>query len=246
MRLKLTGLGLLFCLMATCVNAQFSKGMRMTGATLASGFFNSGKYEYTFPAPTNGYEAHANSLGITLSPRMAWFVSDHLAVGTRLSLVYNYEKNIDAMNGVTFRKKENDRMLIGLGAFARNYFPVSGSFIPFGEAGFNAGIGSSTTEGFTYTTISRESYKGKSSGDFFAEAGLVAGATKMIGEQVGLDFYAGYTFFFNKNEFKTTTSRDVDVDGTIDETAIDNPTTKITNHGFTFGIGFQVFLSKRK
>lgn len=246
MRLKPLCFGLLFILLATHSEAQFSKGTRMTGGTLASGFFNSGKYEYTFPAPTNGYEAHANSLGVTLSPNMAWFVSDHLAVGTRLSLVYNYEKNIDEVNGVTFRKKETDKMLFGLGAFARNYFPVSGSFIPFGEVRVNAGAGSSSTEGFTYTTTSRESYKGKSSGDFFAEAGLVAGATKMLGENVGLDIYAGYTFFYNKNEFKTTTNRDVDVDGTIDETAIENPTTRITNHGFTFGIGFQVFLNRKK
>lgn len=227
-------------------NAQFTRGMRMAGSTLGSGFFNSGKYEYSFPAPTLGYTAHTNSIGLTLSPAFGWFISDHTVVGGRLEVVYGYEKNIDAMNNVTFRKNETDKLLFGIGGFARNYFPVSGSFIPYGEVRLDAGMGSSSKEGFTYTSTAREKYKGKSSKDFYADAGLVAGVTKMLSDHVGLDIFAGYTFFYNKNTFKLTTDRDIDVNGTIDETSIDNPSTKLTNHGFTFGVGFQVFLGRKK
>jgi hypothetical protein len=243
---KFVGLIVLLTLFILPSHGQFSKGMRMAGGTLASGFFNSGKYEYTFPAPTNGYTANANSFGITLSPNLGWFVSDHTVIGARLSVGYNYEKNIDATNNVTFRKKINKKMLTGLGGFARNYFSTTGSFIPFGEVRLDAGFGSSSTEGFTYSTTYKDSYKGKSSGDFYGDAGLSFGATKMISTHAGLDIFAGYTFFYSKTTFKTTTQRDIDVDGDIDETAVDNPTTKLTNHGFTFGIGFQVFLGKRQ
>lgn len=243
---KSIGFLLFFAAFVTVCNAQFSKGMRMTGGTLGSGFFNSGKYDYSFPAPTAGYTSDANSFGISLSPNLGWFISDNTVVGARLSIGYNYEKNIDAFNNVTFRKKTDTKLQIGLGGFARNYFKSSGSFLPFGEVHLDAGIGSSTTEGFTYTTTYKDSYDGKSSGDFYGDAGLSFGATKMLNPHTGLDFFAGYTFFYNKTKFKTTTQRDVDINGSIDETRIDNPTTKLTNHGFTFGIGFQVFLGKRK
>lgn len=227
-------------------NAQFSKGMRTVGASVASGFFNSGKYEYTFPAPTAGYNSDANSFGINVTPDMGWFISDNMVIGARLSAGYNYEKNIDAFNNVTFRKGLEKKLRLGLGAYARNYFAASGSFKPFGELHLDAGIGSASTEGFTYTSVYRESYEGKSSGDFFADAGLSIGATKMITPHTGLDFFAGYTYSYNKNTYKTTRYRDVDINGSIDETAVENPTTKITNHGFTFGIGFRIFLEKRK
>lgn len=242
---NLPGCLLLIVVFTTSSSAQFSKGMRMAGSTIGSGFFNAGKYEYSFPSPTNGYTANNNSFNIHLSPNFGWFISDHTVISIRLSAGYTYEKNIDASNNVTFRKKENEKMLIGLGGFARNYFSSSGSFIPFGQAHLDAGLGSSSTEGFAYTTVYRESYKGKSSGDFFADAGLSFGVTKMLNPHVGLDIFAGYTFFYNKNTFKTTTYRDVDIDGSIDETNIENPATKFTNHGFTFGVGLQVFLGKK-
>jgi hypothetical protein len=44
----------------------------------------------------------------------------------------------------------------------------------------------------------------------------------------------------------TTTLRDNQIDGTIDETGKNETTTKFTNHKFMLGLGFQVFLEKRK
>jgi hypothetical protein len=133
------------------------------------------------------------------------------------------------------------------GAFARNYFKTTGRFLPFGQAGFNVGIGSSDHEGFSYNSspLYKDSFKGKSSGDFYASAGLSMGLTKMLNEHVGLDIIAGYLYSYNKTGYNTTVRRDVDIDGSIDETSTSDVTTKYTNHGFSIGVGLQVFLGKK-
>ena len=118
--------------------------------------------------------------------------------------------------------------------------------MPFGQFGFNAGINSSTVDGFKYYDASPDykiSYDGKSSGGFFANATLQFGLTKMVGEYTGLDIYLGYNYSYNKNTFKTTTIRDNAPYDNVPETRSENePTTKFTNHGIIVGVGFQVFL----
>ena len=111
-------------------------------------------------------------------------------------------------------------------------------------------ISSLKTEGFFYggsgASAYKISYDGDGSGGFFANASLQGGFTKMTGENAGLDFFIGYTYGYNKNVFDKTTLRDNGNDGTIDETLKNKTTTKFTNHGFFLGVGFQVFLRKKK
>ena len=68
----------------------------------------------------------------------------------------------------------------------------------------------------------------------------------MLGENAGLDFYAGYTYTYNNNSFKKTTLRDNMINGTIDERGENETTVKFTNHGFMLGVGFQIFLRGKK
>lgn len=68
----------------------------------------------------------------------------------------------------------------------------------------------------------------------------------MLGENAGLDLFAGYTYSYNKNTFKTVTTVDYGLDGVIEFTEEKEPTTKFTNHGFFAGVGIQVFLRKKK
>ncbi len=67
----------------------------------------------------------------------------------------------------------------------------------------------------------------------------------MLNVHTGLDLFAGYTFSYDKNTFKTTTQVDLGNNGTIDQTTISDPTQKFTNHGFVIGLGFQIFLEKK-
>jgi hypothetical protein len=152
-------------------------------------------------------------------------------------------------NGTSFQEDKSSNFDIGLGVFARHYLDHQGNFLPYGQIGFNSGISSASNEGYRYyegTPDYKESYDGESSGGFFANASLQLGLTKMLNSNTGLDIFAGYTYSYNKNTFTTKRETDIGLNGTIDFTSENEPTTKFTNHGFIIGVGFQIFLTKKK
>jgi hypothetical protein len=230
-------------LLVNTATAQFSKGMRMPGVTLGGAFFNSGKTEFTPTSPnTSGYISNTNTGGFSLSPSLGWFITNDLIVGGRIIAGYNYDKNIDEQNDVTFRKNIYKTFNAGLGVFLRKYFLTPGSFIPFAQLNISGGSGSSKSDGFFYATGYKETYDGKSSGDLFYSGGIDLGVTKMLNDHIGIDISAGYLYSHNKNKFKITTKRDIDYNGTIDEEGVEENTTTKKNHGFSFGVGLQLFL----
>ena len=234
-------------LVSITMNAQFKKGMRMVGATIGSAFFNSGKSDYSYPPPTTGYTSNSNNFGVTLNPSMGWFVSDNTVIGASLNFGYTHQKTFaKAANGNIFNRDISNSFIIGIGGFARNYFKSSGSMMPFGQFNLNGGIGSTSNNGFYFINNDKSSYDGKSSGDFFINTGVALGVTKMLNEHTGLDLFVGYNYSYNKRTFKTTTLTDLDNNGSVDQTAVSEPTQKFTNHGVSIGAGFQVFLDKRK
>lgn len=224
----------------------------MAGASIGSTFFSSTTSDYGFPPPTSGYTNSNTSFGLNLTPSLGWFISDHSAIGAQFNLGYSHQKNFDkdAASGNTTNKNTYNSFTLGIGGFARNYFNASGSVLPYGQFNLNLGIGSSSNKGFAFITNSNPVYKntydGKSSGDFFANAGLAGGLTKKLNDHTGLDFNLGYTFSYYKNTTKTVSKIDLNNDGSIDETRTSEPTRKVTSHGVTFSIAFQVFLDPRK
>lgn len=230
-------------------DAQFSKGTRMVGASLGTAFFNSGNSEQTVTS-IGSISAKVTGYGINLTPSMGWFLSENTAVGVNLVVNPSSDKASFEENGSTFQKDNSSYFNFGIGGFARNYFRNSGSFLPFGQLGFDAGMTSRKIDGFFYggsgTNVYKDTYDGKSSGGFFTDLMLTLGVTRMLGESTGLDLQLGYNFSYNKNTMKTTTLHDDGIDGSIDETRPKETTTKFTNHRFILGIGFQVFLEKKK
>lgn len=219
----------------------------MAGATVGTVFYNSGKTEISFPPPTTGYTSNVSSYGINLGPSMGWFVSENTAIGANLLIAYSKNKTNDVSDatGNTFNKDNSTRFNLGIGGFARNYFKTEGSMLPFGQFNLNLGTGSSTSKGFSFSGGDKSTYDGKSSGDFFVNAGLSVGFTKMLNNNTGLDFFAGYNYSYNKSTFKRTTKVDIGNDGSVDQTSTNEPTQKFTNHGVTAGISFQIFLDKK-
>jgi len=248
MILKRSVFSLLFFTSFYFSNAQFKQGMRMVGVSVGNIFYNSGKSDYTYPAPTTGFTANTSSYGISLSPSYGWFISDNTVIGASFILGYNHKKTFyeDGVSGNTFLKDEVNTFNIGIGGFVRNYFSSSGNFYPFGQFGINFGPGSANTKGFSYSGGNKSTYTGKGSGDFFANAGLTFGLTKKLSNTTGLDLSLGYNFSYEKSTFKTTTLTDLGNNGTIDQTSISEPTQKFTNHGVSFSVGFQVYLEGKK
>ncbi|MBL7747604.1 MAG: hypothetical protein JNM19_09280 [Chitinophagaceae bacterium] len=235
-------------LSACVVNGQFAKGDRMAGASVGSIFFNSGNADVTFPQ-SRGYSSTSSGYGLRIEPSFGWFITEKTAIGASVNINPTGQEIRYEDLGTTFQEDKNTNFNIGVGGFIRNYFGGASSFRPFGQFGFNAGINSGTSDGFKYydgTPDYKTSYDGKSSGGFFANAILQVGFTKMVGAQTGLDFYLGYNYSYNKNTYLTNYSTDLDLDGDIDYTSTNEPTTKFTNHGLIVGVGFQVFLKGKK
>jgi len=229
------------------INAQFSKGTRMVGSSIGSVFFNSKKSDYSFPPPTTGYTSSNTSYGFNLAPNTGWFVSNNTSIGARLNLGFNRDKTLDEANGNTFNKNDYTSFRLGIGGFTRMYFGKPGTWLPFGQFNLDLGMGSTKTNGFTYFAAGyKETYDGKSTGDFFIDAGYSFGVSKMLNKNTSLDLYGGYLYSYNKNEFESTTLKDIDLDGITDETAKLQQTLKTTAHGFSINLGFQIFLDKKK
>ncbi|HWR33085.1 MAG TPA: hypothetical protein VN451_06150 [Chitinophagaceae bacterium] len=233
---------LIFSLVA---GAQFKKGNMMAGANVGSVLFNSGSSDITV-AQIGGNTSKITSYNVNLGPSLGWFISDKTAVGASLNINPSGNKTTYEQSGSTYQSDKITNFNIGIGGFVRHYFGHSGSMIPFGQFGINAGISSFKTEGFFYGGSSPSAYKtsydGSANGGFFANSTFQLGMTKMVGDFTGLDFYIGYNFSYNKNTFKKTTLRDDGNDGSIDSRGENETTSKFTNHGFLLGVGFQVFL----
>jgi len=243
---KIISAFILLLLVNITLKAQFKKGMRMVGGSIGNVFFNSGKSDYSYPAPTTGYESNNDNFGIALNPSIGWFVSDNTAIGAMLNFGYTHQKAFaKAANGNVFNRDVSNSFNIGIGGFARNYFKSSGTMIPFGQFNLNGGIGSASNNGFYFTGNDKSTYDGESSGDFFINTGVELGFTKMLNDHTGLDFFVGYTYSYNKRTYKTTTLTDLGNNGSVDQTAVSEPTFKYTNHGVILGAGFQIFLDKK-
>lgn len=242
----------LFVLLCTGAvsHAQFKKGTRMAGATIGTALLNTGSAEISYPNIT-GYTNKATSWSFNFNPNLGWFISENTAVGFSMTLNPSGTKNTFTEAGSTFQSDKTSQFSTGIGGFVRNYFKSkSAGFLPFGQFSLNLGMNSSSKSGFFYggsgSSAYKSTYDGKSSGDFYSNASFTLGMTKLVTPHTGLDFYAGYTFSYNKSTTKTTTKRDDGNNGTIDQTSESNPTSKFTNHGFQLGVGFQIFLDPKK
>ena len=231
-------------------NAQFQKGDKMVGTNIASALYNSGSSKVTFAnAPSSAYDTKTSSYSLRIEPSIGWFISDKTIIGVGININPSGQKIRFENQGTTFQEDKSSSFNLGAGPFIRHYFGSGSSFIPFGQYGFNAGFSTASTEGFRYYSTSpnsKQTYEGDGSAGFFFNTSLQLGMTKMMGENAGLDIYVGYSYSGSSNKFKTTTLTDLNIDGTIDTRAESEPTTKYTNHGAIVGVGFQVFLRKKK
>lgn len=236
-------------LSVTYADGQFKQGDKMIGTSVGTIFFNSGNSDISV-ANIGTNTSKITSYGVTVNPSYGWFVSDNTVIGATLNINPNGQKTTYEQNGSTYQSDESNGFNIGAGGFVRNYFPGSGSLLPFAQASINGGLSNLKTEGFFYyaagSPLHKYTYSGSSSGGVFVNTTLTGGLTKMVGENAGLDFYIGYNFSYNKNTFNKTTRYYLSSNDNNPSTGENETTTKFTNHGFTIGVGFQVFLRGKK
>lgn len=243
----------LFCLIlmlnSIAINAQFAKGDRMVGASVASVFFNSGNADISVASIGNNI-SKITSYGVSLTPNIGWFISEKTAIGATLNINPNGQKTTYEENSNTYQSDKSNGFNIGVGGFVRNYFSGNSAWMPFGQFGLNGGISNLKTDGFFYyksgVPYYKYTYTGNSSGGLFINSALVLGLTKMFGDNAGLDFFIGYNYSYNKTTFKRTILYYATSTDNNPTTGKNESTTKFTNHGFQLGLGFQVFLKGKK
>jgi hypothetical protein len=229
------------------VNAQFTKGDKMVGASVGSAFFNSTSADQSTSLAS--LTISNDDFGISFNPTIGWFINENVAIGLRPSFGYSKKKLLGKSSGSTYLKDETSQYSFSVGGFSRYYF--SGTSIKtrfFGQYDLSLGISGSKTDGFQYESlgsfVDRSSLK--SSGDFFANTGLSLGVSKFLSKKTSLDFYIGYTFSYTKSNPKGTFIRDYTDPAVGDVTQKPDYTQKLTGNNVVLGVGFQVFLEKKK
>ena len=232
------------------VSAQIKKGTRMVGVTAGTVVYNSGSSDVSFAGTTAGYSTKVSSWGVNIVPSIGYFINERMAIGFNLNINPSGSKTSFQYGTTTFQQDKVNGFIIGAGGFIRNYFKSGSTWLPFGQFGLNAGTTTQKTSGFFYGGSGpgayKDTYTGKSSSGFFANASFTLGLTRLLSAHTGFDVSAGYMYSYNKYTYKTTRLRDDAVDGTIDQTSVNNPSTNYTNHGLTLNIGFQIFLDPHK
>jgi hypothetical protein len=241
-------LSLLFLLSCPLIKAQPQKGKTIVGAAIGSAFFNKNNTELSNTLGSSS--TTKDSYEITLNPMVGWFINDKVAAGFSPLFGYAKEKRLGkASNNNTFLKDETSNFNFGVGGFARMYFNgKSDIYRFFGQYNLLAGINSNKSDGFEYERLGIyvDRYNYKSSGNFFVNTGINLGVSKFLSSNTALDFFIGYKYSYTKSNPKGTTTRDYTNPATPDENSTVNYDQNISENGFSLGVGFQVFLDKKK
>jgi hypothetical protein len=230
------------------INAQFKKGDKMAGAFVGTVLFNHSSTDLSTSISIS--TTSNDNFGITFKPMFGWFVNENIAVGIMPDVGYKKQKILGKLpSGTTFLKDESSRYNFDIGGFARYYFNTTNVKTRlFGQYDISVGLGGSKSEGFQYETygVYVDRYNYKSSGDFFASTGLLAGVSKFLSSRTSLDLYIGYEFSYNKSHSTGNFFRDYSDPATGDVTEKPDYDQKFTGHGIVLGAGFQIFLEKKK
>jgi hypothetical protein len=235
-------------LITAAINAQFRRGDKMVGASIGTVFFNHSNTDLSTSLLVSS--TSNDNYGINFNPSLGWFVSDNIAIGIMPTVGYSKQKILGKTpTGNTFIKDESNRFNVGIGGFARYYLPGENTKARFfGQYDLSVSLGGSKRDGFEYERngIYVDRYDYKSSGDFFANTGISLGVSKFLSNKTALDIYFGYKLSYIKSNTTGNFSRDYTNPATADETERPDYVQKLTGHNLTLGVGFQIFLDKKR
>src|SRR4051812_40005133 len=94
---------LILFIIPAIANAQFTKGDKMVGASIASVVFNSGTADITVTGIGSNV-SRITSYNVNIIPNIGWFLSDNMAAGIALNINPTGNKTTYEENGTTFQK----------------------------------------------------------------------------------------------------------------------------------------------
>lgn len=231
-------LSAIILLSAFTTYGQFTKGTRTVGINISSIGFSA--LNSTFYVEQIGTSSNSNnSLNLSITPSMGWFIKENVLVGGNMSVNFNNSK-YTAGNNV---ERKGNSFTIGLGGFGRYYLGTTG-FMPYlqATAGVSFGSGKNTWDE-SYPTYS-EKGEANQKGIFNINAGLGAGLTKMVNKNVGIDLGIGYAYTNASYDYSYVTNIQYN-NPSSSETRKSDYRYKGSNHGVNFSVGFLVFLDPK-
>src|SRR5689334_20350920 len=106
---------ILFLLPVTAL-AQFSKGDKMVGTTIASVVVNSGTADITVTSIGEN-TSKINTYNIAVQPSIGWFMSDQTVFGVGININPTGNTTTYEQGGNTYQKDKMNTFDIGLGVF---------------------------------------------------------------------------------------------------------------------------------
>jgi Outer membrane protein beta-barrel domain len=225
---------------------QLKKGNMLVETSMGDININTGKTKYE--SPTNVTSRYnSKSFGITLSPRVGFFLSDNFVLGTEVNIsLYNSNEDDFNSTGVKTSDSKFRSTSIGLSPFARLYFPGKNPrSVFYGQlsAGFNTDV--SRKQDYVYynalgaiTNKFKYNYSKKPSN---YGGNVKVGWNRFLTESIALNMDLGYEFRRN-----TQTS-------TYTNTPAVGPATTSTSSKYTYnrsgvvwGLGFTMFIPCKK
>jgi hypothetical protein len=232
---------------ATTGTAQFKKGNLLVETSL--GNINLGNYNSSTETSgvTRKYDSKSFSIG--LYPRVGFFVTDNVVVGTELSLsFYSSSSNDFNNNGVKTSDSKGSSFDIGLSPFLRYYFnaakdskgrffaQVGGGFSTTASNNYDYNYYSGTTGALT--SKFKYNYPKK---PYYYNANILVGYNYMVASNVALNLNLGYNYRASNSEYTFTNTTAAGV-------ATTSPTTinKNNSGNIDWRIGFTMFIPRNK
>lgn len=207
--MKSTFLFLASLLLTINAFSQLQKGTKLVGVSFGGFSYTNSDSKTTYSNTTTEYNSDGSSFSASLTPNIAWFVQDNLAVGGSLSLsMYTSKSTSSNTSSTTIYESKYNQPSVYIGPYARYYFGGSEKGKPFAQVSFSYGISGGKSSSDSGTASSETITKPK----YDWNAGLTVGYEHFLSEYVGLYANLGVNYGSSKTlyEYKPSTGTGYD------------------------------------
>ncbi len=237
--LLLTTAAFLLTLAPAVTNAQFIKGSMLAEGGLGSLTVFNNTSEYSDAASgIVGYKYKNNGFSVGIFPRIGFFLSKNMVVGTTLGVNFysNKSKNVDPISGITVTESKYSAATLDLMPFVRYYFGKSVTTRFYGQVGGGVSLDLSRKD------ESKNLFNGNSSKTNYTKkpntisGEALVGVNHFVSQNVAINAGLGYRF----NSSKETVTSTYTSGGTSNTSDPE----KYTNKGgaFSWNVGFTMFI----
>jgi len=244
--LFISAVALFLSLIPSLTNAQFKKGDMLVEGGLGDIKVSSNKTNYEQNGLPDG-KSKSNGFGIEIFPRVGYFISKDVVIGTTLGVGFASSKyqNLNDVTGKKTYESKASATILDVLPFARFYFPGKNVKTRFyGQIG--AGISLYISEkqeskNFDNNEVVTNTYKTNYPKKLFAFSGeALVGINHFVSQNVAINAALGYNYSQGK-ETTTTTQTSGGLTFTSDPVKYTSKTGL-----FSWNVGFTMFIPCKK